>query len=99
MIGSMVDVQKAVQDALKWTKSQIFIHETKSWVISFVSDVAADLAAGVLLGLATIMETGDYSTAALIAVITASCRTVIKLASKGAAYQMKKTAASLKKKK
>ena len=49
----------------------------KSFLTTLVADFATDLALGLLLGLATLIQTGDWTQAAFYAIVVSSVRTAL----------------------
>ncbi len=57
------------------TKTKINL--VKSWFTTLVADFATDLSLGLLAGLITVVETGDWTQATIHAIALASLRTAL----------------------
>ena len=65
------------------------LEHLKSWILTFLSTFAVDFLAGFLVGVGTLVESGDITKASLIALATATLRSAIKLVLESQADKIK----------
>lgn len=56
---------------------ETFLNKLKSLSYTFGADIIADVVIGLSFGFATLLETGDYTAAAIIGLATAVARTAL----------------------
>jgi urea transporter len=55
------------------------LEHAKSWILTFLSTFAVDFIAGLLVGLGALVESGDLTSASIMALATATLRSAMKL--------------------
>lgn len=66
------------------------MNKLKSFLYTLMADLAADIVMGLLMGFATLTETGDYTAAAIVALATATARTALAASFRRGAEKIKK---------